>query len=332
MMPIITMNDVTKRTDDKIELKNFTLDIDDKSKIGIKISSAATKTLFELIKGNIPISSGSITRSKKLIVSELSDDGLYESLTVKKYIKLFQRISNVDISLADYLQEFSIEDIWNKKIKYLSNNQRKRISLFRMFVASPILILIESPLTNLNDEGIELYLKSVDFVRKSGITIMFTSNYMEELLLLSDDVYRYNVQSGLEKTDIAETSDNNADDVNINKFKPRNVFKIACKMADKTIFFSPDEIDFIESINSVSNIRIGDEYYPSALTMNDLEQKLTRFGFYRCHRSYLVNLQRISELISYSRNSYTLILKGPGKEKLPLSRTKVEELRKLIES
>lgn len=329
-MSIISLDKVTKKNNDHYDLKNITLNIDTGSKIGIKMPPTITKTLFGIIKGILPVSSGIITRTTNSIVYELNDDGLYNSYSVKKYLKLFKKIFNSNINIADNLQEFSLEDAENTKIKELSNDQKKRVSLFRMFISSSDLILIESPLTNLTDEGIELYLKAVDFVRKSGATILFTSYYMEELLLLSDEVYRYNENTGLEKTDIINEPSTTSNDERTDNFQPQKNLKIACKLADKTIFFNPDEIDFIESINSVSNIRIGDEYYPSLLTMNELEQKLENFGFYRCHRSYLVNLQRISELISYSRNSYTLILKGPTKEKLPLSRAKMETLRKLI--
>lgn len=112
--------------------------------------------------------------------------------------------------------------------------------------------------------------------------------------------------------------------------QPKPIYKVACKSADKTVFFSPEEIDFIESINGVSNIRIGDEYFPATATMSELTDKLSKFGFFRCHRSYLVNLQRVAELISYSKNSYTLILKGPTQTKLPLSRSRVVELQQLL--
>ncbi|MGQ2375234.1 LytTR family transcriptional regulator DNA-binding domain-containing protein [Companilactobacillus zhachilii] len=329
-MSIISLDKVTKKNNDHYDLKNITLNIDTGSKIGIKMPPTITKTLFGIIKGILPVSSGIITRTTNSIVYELNDDGLYNSYSVKKYLKLFKKIFNSNISISDNIQEFSLEDAENTKIKELSNDQKKRVSLFRMFISYSDIILIESPLTNLTDEGIELYLKAVDFVRESGATILFTSYYMEELLLLSDEVYRYNENTGLEKTDIINEPSTTSNDEKTDNFQPQKNLKIACKLADKTIFFNPDEIDFIESINSVSNIRIGDEYYPSLLTMNELEQKLENFGFYRCHRSYLVNLQRISELISYSRNSYTLILKGPTKEKLPLSRAKMETLRKLI--
>ena len=45
-----------------------------------------------------------------------------------------------------------------------------------------------------------------------------------------------------------------------------------------------------------------------ALTLSELEVRLTGFGFFRCHRSYLVNLQRVREVITWTRNSFSLIL------------------------
>lgn len=89
-----------------------------------------------------------------------------------------------------------------------------------------------------------------------------------------------------------------------------------------------NEIDFIESVNGVSQLNVSGEQFTSSQTMSELEQQLTTLGFFRCHRSYLVNLQQIAELISYSRNSYTLILKN--KSKLLLSRGKLTDLKALI--
>ncbi|MDR0435024.1 MAG: LytTR family transcriptional regulator DNA-binding domain-containing protein [Gracilibacteraceae bacterium] len=36
------------------------------------------------------------------------------------------------------------------------------------------------------------------------------------------------------------------------------------------------------------------------------------YGFFRCHRSYIVNLQKVREIITWTRNSYGLILDDDG--------------------
>ncbi|MFB5661963.1 LytTR family transcriptional regulator DNA-binding domain-containing protein [Alteribacillus sp. HJP-4] len=330
-MTLITLEKVMKQKNNRIVLKDIDLIIKEKDQIGIKMTGEESLALFELLSGETTPSSGSIQRETVSVLSEIRDDGLYDSLTVQSYLQIFKKIADFEQPLEEYIATFSLSDVWQTRIKRLTIDQKKRVSLFRVFLFSPVLLLIESPLTNLTDEGIELYLNALAHLRLNNTTTLFTSFYIEELLLLSTDIYRYNRLTGLDKTDLAVEADLISPDKNENKgIKPNNVYKVSCKLADKTIFFSPDEIDFIESINSVSNIRIGEEYFPTDLTMNELEEKLAKFGFFRCHRSYLVNLQRVSELVSYSKNSFTLILKSNPKMKLPLSRTRLEDMKNLI--
>ncbi|KZZ83495.1 LytTR family transcriptional regulator DNA-binding domain-containing protein [Bacillus sp. SJS] len=332
-MTFDSLDQVMKEEAHRIILKNVDLVIGESSHIGIKMSNEESVMLFDLITGRIPPSSGHIHRETESIFSQMKDEGLYDSLTVQSYLKFFKELADYPDPLEESIAAFSLLDVWGTKIKKLTDDQKRRVSLFRMSLFSPDVLLIENPLDNLSGEGIELYLKAVEHVR-SGITAtVITSNSIEDLLLLTSEIYRYNQAAGLEKTDLSAEE---TDDILMQKkesevFKPNRVFKVTCKLADKTIFFSPDEIDYIESINSVSHLRINEEYFPTDLTMNDLEEKLHTFGFFRCHRSYLVNLQRVSELISYSKNSYTLILKGHPNVKVPLSRTRLEEMKQLLD-
>lgn len=328
---LIQLKQVMKQENNQSILKNITLEINQADQIGIKMTQKESRLLFELLLGKLTPSSGTIERQTKSVISELKTDDLYDFMTVSTYLKFFKKLADFPSDLEPHIEAFSLLDVWQKKIKTLNHDQKKRVSLFRLFLFQPELLLIESPLTNLTDEGIELYLKALRHVRQQKTACLFTAYYVEELVLLSEEIYRYQKNTGLEKTDVTSEDAPVFNEAGSTNSQPKSVFKVACKLADKTIFFSPNEIDYIESINSVSNIRIGDEYFPSVLTMAELEGRLANFGFFRCHRSYLVNLQRISELISYSKNSYTLILKGSSTGKLPLSRSRLEEMKQLIE-
>ena len=56
------------------------------------------------------------------------------------------------------------------------------------------------------------------------------------------------------------------------------------------------------------------------------EQKLGDRRFFRCHRSFLVNIDYIKKIIPYGNNSCTVLLKGK-KEEIPVSRGKTKELK-----
>lgn len=330
---MITFTDVLKQENGQTILKAFDLKIERGQSVGIRLTNEESHLLLRLLMGKEFPTSGTIEQLESVLMTDLPDDGLYESMMVKKYLEFFQKLSGFAGDLAGYRTVFSLMDSWYLPIKKLTVDQRKRVVLFRLFILAPDVIFLTNPFLNLSNEGIELYLKALVFLEEQGITFLFTSKYMEDLLLLTTNLYSYHVQNGLQKIELS--SDDEAHLLSpkeeAKERHPKTIFKIACKTADKTIFFSPDDIDFIESLNSVSHVRVGEESFPSPLTMNELEERLQKFGFFRCHRSYLVNLQRISELISYSKNSYTLLLKGNQMAKIPLSRSRLEEMRQLLE-
>ncbi|WP_456288986.1 LytTR family transcriptional regulator DNA-binding domain-containing protein [Paenibacillus sp. AK002] len=112
--------------------------------------------------------------------------------------------------------------------------------------------------------------------------------------------------------------------------QPVRFEKIPAKLGDKLILFDPTEIDYIESHEGVANLHVLQGVYACSMSLSDLEGRLKGFGFYRCHRSYLVNLQKVREVITWTRNSYSLILDDHSKSSIPLSKGKYDELKKII--
>ena len=70
--------------------------------------------------------------------------------------------------------------------------------------------------------------------------------------------------------------------------------------------------------------------FPTQYNLSELESRLIRSGFFRAHRSYLVNLQHVKEVIPYTRNSFSLKLDDDPGTEIPLSKTAASELRDLL--
>ncbi|MDG0873430.1 LytTR family transcriptional regulator DNA-binding domain-containing protein [Paenibacillus thiaminolyticus] len=96
------------------------------------------------------------------------------------------------------------------------------------------------------------------------------------------------------------------------------------------MLIDPLEMIYIESQDRVAHLHVQSGDYPCSMTLQELEQKLKPFGFFRCHRSYLVNLQRVREVIIWSRNSYSLVLDDEKKSTVPLSKSKYEEMKAIM--
>ncbi|MCE5169139.1 LytTR family transcriptional regulator DNA-binding domain-containing protein [Paenibacillus profundus] len=106
--------------------------------------------------------------------------------------------------------------------------------------------------------------------------------------------------------------------------------KIPARVEDKIVLIDPLEMNFIESQDGTSQLHVHSGMYPCSMTLTELEKKLKPFGFFRCHRSYLVNLQRVREVIIWSRNSYSLVLDDEKKSTVPLSKNKYEEMKTIM--
>ena len=109
------------------------------------------------------------------------------------------------------------------------------------------------------------------------------------------------------------------------------ISKISVSYNEKTFLFNPEEIDYVEANDGKVYVYVRQEQYLGSYKMSELEEKLTKFGFFRCHRSYIVNMQKVTELVKWTRDSYSLRLIGYGKTDVPLSKGKIQELRGMYE-
>jgi ABC-2 type transport system ATP-binding protein len=101
-------------------------------------------------------------------------------------------------------------------------------------------------------------------------------------------------------------------------------------MEDKIALVNPADILFVEAQDGRAFLKTAGERLPTQFTLSELEQRLSRSGFFRAHRSYLVNLQHVIEVIPYTRNSYSLRLDDPDDTTIPLSKSAAAELRELL--
>ena len=102
------------------------------------------------------------------------------------------------------------------------------------------------------------------------------------------------------------------------KKQPNYLQRLLIKTAGKIIFIKTDEIDWIEAEEKYVQVYVGKDKYLYRETMNALEQQLNPENFTRIHRSYIVRIDFIKELVPWSHGDYLLILQD--KTELSLGR------------
>src|SRR5579872_5064139 len=65
-------------------------------------------------------------------------------------------------------------------------------------------------------------------------------------------------------------------------------------------------------------------------TLEDLQANLDRDTFWRVHRSYLVNINRIKEVVPWFKSSYQLRMDDKKNTEIPVSRVQTKRLRELL--
>lgn len=65
-------------------------------------------------------------------------------------------------------------------------------------------------------------------------------------------------------------------------------------------------------------------------TLEELEADLDDQIFWRVHRGYIANINRVSEVVPWFSGTYRLLMDGPEKQEIPLSRTQSKKLRKVL--
>ncbi len=76
-------------------------------------------------------------------------------------------------------------------------------------------------------------------------------------------------------------------------------------------------------------IKTKEETFRFHSSLQELEDRLKDKGFFRTHRSYLVNLNKIKEISPWFNGSYVAKLEGFERE-VPISRNKVKSFKEIL--
>jgi two-component system, LytTR family, response regulator LytT len=104
--------------------------------------------------------------------------------------------------------------------------------------------------------------------------------------------------------------------------------QVAVKVGERFMLVQADEIIFAsladESINIVTGQVTGTSNYR---TLDDLQARLDPDVFWRVHRSHLVNINKIKEIVPWFSRNYILRMKDEKATEIPVSRTQTRRLR-----
>jgi two-component system, LytTR family, response regulator LytT len=107
--------------------------------------------------------------------------------------------------------------------------------------------------------------------------------------------------------------------------------KLLISDGEKHVLLDPQTILYAEIEEKTLHIHTtSNQRYLSKMSLQELESKLWDYPFFRTHRSFLVNLNGIDELVPWFNGAYNLILKNEKRTQIPVSREMAKELFRLL--
>lgn len=98
---------------------------------------------------------------------------------------------------------------------------------------------------------------------------------------------------------------------------------------DRIIVTDINDIYYIEAHEKLTFVYTRREAYVMSMSITDFCSRLPEHAFFRCHRSWCVNLSKISEIEPWFNNTYVLRLRDMAPQ-IPVSRSKVKAFRQLM--
>ena len=108
-----------------------------------------------------------------------------------------------------------------------------------------------------------------------------------------------------------------------------SITKVNLYKNEKIIVVDANDIYYAVAQEKTTEVVTKSEKYIMHLSISDFYERLPKDIFFRCHRSYLVNTEKIKEIVPWFNNTYLLRLNDIDAE-IPVSRSKSKEFRQLM--
>jgi two-component system LytT family response regulator/two-component system response regulator LytT len=104
--------------------------------------------------------------------------------------------------------------------------------------------------------------------------------------------------------------------------------RLAIKVGERFLLVQAEEIIYAsladEGITVVTSQHVGTSSYR---TLDELHERLDPTVFWRVHRSHLVNINKIKEIVPWFSRNFILLMKDEKSTEIPVSRTQTRRLR-----
>ena len=205
MPPILELHDLVKKYGDFTAVKGISFDIQEGEIFSLLGPNGAGKTttisvlstLFSPTSGDATICGHSVTREpmevKRCIGVVPQELALYEDLTAQENFNFWGSmygLSGKALSsrIDEVLEQIGLKDKARQRIKTYSGGMKRRVNIGVGLLHKPRLLFMDEPTVGIDPQSRRSILDTVKDLNQKGMTVLYTTHYMEEAQELSDRV------------------------------------------------------------------------------------------------------------------------------------------------
>lgn len=205
MPAILEVQQLVKKYGDKTAVNGISFDIQAGEIFSLLGPNGAGKTttisvlstLYVPTAGDAVIGGHSVVKEpmavRNLIGVVPQDLALYEDLTARENLSFWGQMYNLsgkalNARIDQVLEQIGLKDRANQRVKTFSGGMKRRVNIGIGLLHQPRLLFMDEPTVGIDPQSRRAILDSVKDLNRQGMTVLYTTHYMEEAQELSDRV------------------------------------------------------------------------------------------------------------------------------------------------
>ncbi len=205
MSNILEVKELVKKYGDFTAVKGISFDIQEGEIFSLLGPNGAGKTttismlstLYAPTLGDAMISGHSVTKNPMAVRNAIGvvpqDIALYEDLTAKENLIFWGQMyglsgKSLTARVDEVLEQIGLVDKAKDRVKTYSGGMKRRVNIGVGLLHKPKLLFMDEPTVGIDPQSRRAILDTVKDLNKQGMTVLYTTHYMEEAEELSDRV------------------------------------------------------------------------------------------------------------------------------------------------
>jgi ABC-2 type transport system ATP-binding protein len=203
--PVVEVTDLAKRFGDVAAVDGVSFAITEGEVFGLLGPNGAGKTtcisiiscLLEATSGDVVVDGSSVRKDPAGVKRALGvipqEVALYPTLTALENLRFWGRMYGLSGSLLEerveeVLEVAGLADRARERVETYSGGMKRRINIAAGIMHHPRVLLMDEPTVGIDPQSRNHILETVKELNRRGMTVLYTSHYMEEVEFLCDRV------------------------------------------------------------------------------------------------------------------------------------------------